>query len=191
MKTTSVLARLIPSVAAVRGSGAFNVVIASQAPRYAEELRVAANDDLIAVDGVRVALAALAAATEFEPQQQAMADVVDQADTLLGAIVKGDAPKIDRAKPTVLDLARRIDRDVLSVQDVYRPDQAVLRRIRADAAEMSALVDAEIGEGTRDEAHGQIAAFVYDAADRMQELDHATRDEAGTVIARRIGALAA
>lgn len=191
MKTTAVLTRIIPTLHAVRGSGAYNVVIAGQAAPLAEELRVAANDDRLAVGALLFALGKLGEATEFEPQQQAMAEVLLYADTLLGEISTGTAKRVDRVALTAADLVKRITADVNSIRDVFSPNRETLRRIRSDASEMASLIDAEIIEGKRPAEHANYAAVVFDQADRLEESDHDGREIAGGAISRNIGLLAA
>lgn len=191
MKTTAVLTRIIPTLNAVRGSGAFNVVIAGLAAPITEELRVAANDDLLSATALLGALAKLAAAKEFETQQAAMAEVILFADRLLGEIVAGTAPRADRISLTARDLVKRIAADVDSIRDVYAPSAEVLSRIRRDASEMASLIDAEIIERARPEDHATYAAIVFDQADRLFDSGHSGREKAGEVITKNIQLLAA
>lgn len=191
MKTTAILTSLIPTLNAVRGGGAFNVVISRQAAEMAERVRVAANDDRIVAEGLLAALKVLDGAGDFETQQAAMTGVVEKADALLGAIHHGNVEKADRVIPAARDLISRIAADVASIQDVFRPDPAVLRRLRADASELTVLVDAEIREGVRPGDHATIAAKIFDDADRLSGCGYAEQERAGTAIASAVVLLAA
>lgn len=191
MNTTALLTSIIPTINAVRGGGAFNVVIARQASGLAERVRLAANDDRIVVSPLLDALAQLDAATAFETQQAAMNAVVTEADALLGQIMGGNAVVADRIAPAARDLVARITTDVASLQDVFRPDPSILRRMRTDASELSVLVDAEIREGLRPGEHAYLAAQVFDQADRLEEATYAQLETAAAEIARHVRALAA
>lgn len=191
MKTIAILTRIIPTLNAVRGGGAFNVVIAGQAAPIAEELRVAANDDRLGVGAILAALANLGKAQAFEDQQAAMAEVLFFADNLLGEIAAGTAQRVDRVALTSSDLIKRIAADVAAIRDVFAPSPDVLRRLRADASEMASLVDAEIIEGIRPGEHANYAAIVFDQADRLVEENHDGRERAGAAIAKNVRLLAA
>lgn len=191
MKTSTVLTRLIPTIAAVRGSGAFNVVIANQAPSIAEDLRKAANDDRIVVDPLLTVLGRLASAGEFEPQQQAMAEVARLADSLLGDIAGGTVVHAAVVHSNIRDLLKRIRTNATSLIDVFRANPATLAAIRADAAEATSLVDAEIREGLRDEEHALIAARLYDAAERVADGPHDARQRDLVSIGRYAAEIAA
>lgn len=191
MKTTTILTHIIPTLSAVKESKTFNVVIAGRAAPLAEELRIAANDDLIDATTLIGALQRLSAAAETAAQQTAMAEAHMLADMLLGAIVEGRAARLDRARNTADDLVRRITRDVASIIDVYQPSRQVLSRIRQDAAELTTLVDADIREGARPDEHAVIAEKIFDAADRLVEASYGERDAASRSIASDIASLAA
>jgi len=183
MKTIAVLTRLLPTINAVRGSGAFNVVIASHAPALAEDLRRAANEDHLVVTPLLGALEDLGRAKEFEPQQTSMALVAQLADALLGDIAAGTAERASVIASNVEDITRRITRTAESMRDIFKADPAALRDIRADAAELSSLVDAEVREGTRDADHAVLAAQIYDVADRMPDEAYAARQRGLQTIA--------
>lgn len=191
MKTTAILTRIIPTISGVRDGGAFNIVIAGLAAPLAEDLRQAANDDRIDVAELLDAIQDLGKATEFEGQQQAMNDIISAADTLLGHIAAGVAPRAESIAYTVGDLIKRIETDVLSIRDVFKPGKDVLRRIRADASELSSLIDAEIISKARPSDHAGHAAMIFDNADRLEEVDHGGREQAGDAIIRKIALLAA
>ena len=191
MKTVPVLTQLLPMIGAVRGSGAYNVVVQRQAPVLAERLRVAANDDRFVVTPLMEALGRLAAAEEFEEQQIAMAETLELADTLLGAISNGSVETAQRIAPTVSDLVKRLQKSVGDIRDVYSPGVAVIKQIRADAAELSVMVDSEIIEGRRDEDHAIIAAQIFDEADRLQSDDYAVRERMTMALVRDVARLAA
>ena len=191
MKTTTVLTQIIPTLNAVRGSGAYNVVIAGRAGPLAEDLRKAANDDRLNVNALLLALEGLAQAAEFEAQQQAMEQVLHFADTLLGEIANGTAPQADRISHEPRDLIQRINEDVASIRDVFSPKAEVMNRIRANASELASLVDAEVFEGRRPGEHATYAAIVFDHADRLAEEGHRGREAAGTAIIKNIQLLAA
>lgn len=178
-------------IGAVRGSGAYNVVVQRQAPVLAERLRVAANDDRFVVTPLMEALGRLAAAEEFEEQQIAMAETLELADTLLGAISNGSVETAQRIAPTVSDLVKRLQKSVGDIRDVYSPGVAVIKQIRADAAELSVMVDSEIIEGRRDEDHAIIAAQIFDEADRLQSDDYAVRERMTMALVRDVARLAA
>lgn len=191
MKTTAVLARLLPTINAVRGSGAYNVVIASQAPIVAEDLRRAANDDRIVATPLLDALADLAAARQFEPQQAAMQRISHLADDLLGAIAAGRAATADVVHSNVEDITSRIAATTASLRDVFQPDAQRLKSIRADASELSAIIDAEVLEGTRDPEHAVVAARIYDVADRITDGGYDTRQRGLADLAAYVKRLAA
>lgn len=191
MKINAVLTRILPTLNAVRGSGVFNVAIGRQAPITAEQLRVAANDDRIVVEDLLASLGRLQAAPAFELQQQAIIEITDRCQALLAEIAAGTAPRAQRVRLTARDLVLRISRAATAIQDVFRPDPAVLRGLRTDAAELNALVDAEIAEGARNEKHAQHAARLYDAADALESDDYAERDAAVVEVAKQAKLLVA
>lgn len=191
MKTTTILTRIIPTLSGVKESKTFNAVIAGRAAPLAEELRQAANDDLIDAETLIGALQRLASAAETASQQTAMAEAYLLADMLLGAISEGRAVRIDRVRNTSGDLVRRITRDVASIVDVYQPSRQVLARIRQDAAELTTLVDADIREGVRPAEHAIVAEKIFDAADRLAGASYGDRDAATRSIADDIMSLAA
>lgn len=191
MKTVAVLTRLLPTINAVRGSGAFNVVIATQAPKVAEDLRKAANDDRIVVTPLLGALDSLANAKMFEDQQTSMQLVGHLADQLLGDIAAGNVEHAQVVASSVDDITQRISTAVAAMRDVFQPDHQELRKIRADASELSALVDAEVGEGTRDAAQAVLAAQIYDAADRLVDDSYAERQRSLQAISGYAGRIAA
>lgn len=178
MKTIAVLTRMLPTINAVRGSGAFNVVIASNAPKMAEDLRKAANDDRIVAAPLLGALQGLASAADFETQQASMQLVGMLADQMLGDISSGNIEQAHVIPSNINDIVQRIKEHASSMRDVFRPDAAKLRQIRIDASELSALVDAEVREGLRDEGHSILAAQIYDMAERMVDNGYDARQRA-------------
>lgn len=178
MKTTAVLTRLLPTINAVRGSGAYNVVIASQAPIIAEDLRKAANDDRIVASDILAALSELASAGQFEQQQAAMQRISHLADKLLGDIAAGSAKTADVVPSTVGDIVARIAATATSLLDVFAPDAEAMRSLRADASELSAIVDAEVLERSRDDDDAVTAARIYDIADRIADGGYDARQRA-------------
>lgn len=191
MKTIGILKSMIPSLNAVRGAGNFNPVIGGFVGDLTEQVRKAANDDLIVVAPLIGALKDLESAKEFEEQQKALVLSVEFADTLLSQIADGSIPRLDRPISTVADLVEAIRKDVTSIQDVFRPASATLDRIRTNAAELCTIVDAEVAAGERDEEHAMLSARIFDAADRMPDADHATRERDGSTITREITKIAA
>ena len=191
MKTIAILTRIIPTLSGVCGSGIFNVVVGNEAVRVREEIRKAANDDLISADLLLASLAALGSARRFEEQQKAVHDTVDAADALLGAIRDGSVMTIDRVPNTVGDLLTRLRADVASIQDVFRPSQTIIGRIRRDAAELSMLVDAGVHEGVRDADQAAAAATIYDHADRLRDDAPAQRGLREDAIRRGLDRIAA
>lgn len=191
MKTTELLTTMIPTLNAVRGAGAFNVVVARLTGDLVERIRVAANDDRIVAADLLQALDGLDKAKTFEEQQSAMATAVTVADALLGAIASGTVQVADRVAPAARDLIARIAVDVAGLEDVFRPDPVVLHRIRTDASELSVLVDAEIREGLRPADHAYNAAQLFDNADRLTGASYAELERAGAAIVMNVRALAA
>ena len=191
MKTIAILTRLIPTLGGVCGSGVYNVVVGAEAARVHEDVRKAANDDLISASDLLDALSALNAARDFEAQQKAVHQTVDAADALLGAIRDGSVMTVDRVPNTIGDLVARLRIDVASIQDVFRPAATVVDRIRRDAAELSILVEAEVLDGTRHAHEASIAASVYDHADRLRDGGPAERDRREEAIRRGLDRIAA
>lgn len=191
MKTIAVLTRLLPTINNVRGSGAFNVVIASAAATIAEDLRKATNADRIVATPLLGALDGLAKAREFEAQQSSMALVAELADKMLGDIASGDVERAAVVPLNVVDITQRIGRAARSLQDVFKVEASALREIRADASELTSLVDAEIREGARDPEHAVIAAQIYDIADRIPDEGYADRQRGLAAIAGYTDRLAA
>lgn len=191
MKTIGILKNMIPTLSAVRGSGHFNPIIGDCAGDLAEQVRKAANDDLLAVSPLLDALNDLKIAQEFEEQQTALVLSVVLADMILGQIADGSVPRLDRPISTVFDLVEAIRKDVASIQDVFRPAPAILGRIRTNAAELCTIIDAEVLAGERNEEHAMLSARIFDAADRMVDADHATREHDGVTITREITQIAA
>ncbi len=191
MKTIGILKNMIPSLSAVRGAGNFNPVIGGFVGDLTEQVRKAANDDLIVVAPLIDALNDLESAQEFEEQQTALVLSVVLADMLLSQIADGSIPRLDRPISTVADLIEAVRKDVASIQDVFRPAPAVLDRIRTNAAELCTVIDAEVLAGERSEEHAMLSARIFDAADRMLEADYATRERDGIAITREINQIAA
>jgi len=191
MKTTSVLTRIIPTLDAVRGSSAFNVVIAGAATPMAEDLRTAANDDRIAAGALVDAMKSVAVAKTVADQQAAMAAALVLSNALLVSIADGTAPRLDSVTYEARDLLKRIATDIASMRDVFTPDAAVMDRIRKDASELTTLIDAEIMEGMRPGDHAMIAAKVFDNADRLATSRYGDREAASLIIARDVELLAA
>lgn len=191
MKTIGILKNMIPTLSAVRGSGHFNPVIGDCAGDLAEQVRKAANDDLIAVAPLFDALSDLKSAQQFEEQQAALVLSIEIADLILGQIADGSVMRLNRPIRTVADLIEAIRKDVASIQDVFRPARATLERIRDNAAELCTIVDAEVLAGSRGEEHAMLSARIFDAADRMLDADHATRERDGIVITHEIARIAA
>lgn len=191
MKIVSILTRIIPTLNAVKGAKVFNVVISTRAPAFAEELRVAANKDGIAVSALLGAMKTLSEATGVEDQQVALADAIMLSDTLLGQIAAGEPPHADRIPLTTSDLIKEIANDIDSIRDVFAPKAETLRRIRMNASEVASLVTAEVIEKERPDSHASYAAIIFDQADRLEEESHAGREHASTLIAKNIKLLAA
>lgn len=191
MKTPTVLTRIIPTLSAVKDSRVFNVVIAGAAAPMAEDLRTAANDDLIDAASLVGALQRLAVADGIDGQQAAMAEALLLADMLLGSIAEGRAVRIERVAHTAADLVRRITTDVSGIIDVFQPMRSVFVRIRRDASELAVLIDAEIRDGLRPPEHALVAERVFDAADRLLEASYGDRDAASRSLAAEIEVLAA
>lgn len=191
MKTIAILTAFIPSISAVRNGGVFNNSIPNHVGHFVENITSSAEEDRIDISSVLSAVEVLVAAKEFEEQQLALADLQAQADLLLGQLRNGTAPAADPAKFAIGDLVLQMRKDVLNILDVFNPDREIIRRIRTNASELTALVEAEILEKKRAENDAITFAQVFDCADRIQSNDYLERDAASREIQKHLKAIAA
>lgn len=191
MKTIAILTAFIPSISAVRNGGVFNNSIPNHVGYFVENITRAAEEDRIDIENILEAVEVLVAAKEFEEQQVALAALQTQADTLLGQLREGTAPAADPAKFAIGDLLLQMRKDVLNIMDVFNPDREIVRRIRANASELTVLAEAEIMENKRAANDAMIVAKVFDCADRIQSDDYLEREAASRQIQKHLKAIAA
>jgi hypothetical protein len=191
MKTNAVLTRLIPAISAISGASVFNVVMASRATTFKEDLRRAANEDRYDVTGLIGALGNLESANERDMQQSAVHNVLELAEALLEQIAAGNPPHADHIPLKVEDLLGNIANDILSIQDVFNPKVSVLRRIRMNSSEVAMLVAAEAQQNIRPADHVNYANMIFEAADRLEDGGYRDRERSEQIITHNIKLLAA
>lgn len=191
MKTNAVLTRLIPAISAISGASVFNVVMASRATTFKEDLRRAANEDRYDAASLIGALGDLECANERDIQQSAVHKVLELAESLLEQIAGGNPPHADHVPLKVEDLLSNITNDILSIQDVFNPKVSVLRRIRMNSSEVAMLVAAEAQQNIRPAEHVNYANIIFEAADRLEDGGYRDRERSEQIITHNIKLLAA
>lgn len=178
MKTIMLIHAVLTRLSPIRGSSVFNMVVPRMASEWVEELRKSANDDLIVPAGLSTALAALAGKEVFEDQQAGIVAVLEQADALLDMIQNGSVDRIAAPEASVGDLIQKIIADTQGIRDVFRPSADRLKEIRAMAAQVCPLIDAEIMEGNRPEEHKAVSNALFHHADHLDHSVYQVRDAA-------------
>lgn len=190
MKTQTFLTRALPLLANVKNIGVFNNVVAGMAGGLIADLRAAAAEDRIVVSDLENALRGIAAATQFEPQQAAIAEAHAQADALLGAIVGGTWTPAEMVLSNTRELVSRILAEASPMRDVFAIQPQKARTIRSAAAELNSIINAEVADGLRPANDSEIAERLFDGADGLEEDSYTVRAAALDAVLANAGKLA-
>lgn len=178
MTTESCIKNALPILGNAANTGIFSNATASFAASLAKELHAAAAEDLIDVTPLALAVGTLVSATEFEAQQLGLAATIAQADALLDLMHNGEVPRAAAPVITSQDLVARILKAAGTMRDVFKPNIETARTIRADASELSSLIDGEVRDETRPSEAALLAAQLFDSADRLAANDYGERSAA-------------
>lgn len=173
MKSLLVIKAILPILGTLRAGGIFSNPAGVLATSWVEALGSAAIEDGIDLSDTLLQFEEIAAATQFEPQQDAMATAADMLNRLLDDIPAGDVPLFIAPPEGFRSVRLRLAGSISGAMDQFRPDRAEMERMVKDAALLSTLAQ---GEPEQDDINVlNVTGQVHDLIERSLTAPYARR----------------
>lgn len=191
MKSLAVIKSMIPVFAAVQGCAVFSHPAQAHATSSIQELTTAGCEDRIDLSIGIAALEAVAAATDFEQQQDELAALLPVLDQLLEDIPAGKMPEFVPPPESVVMVRFRLQENLAKLSICLRPSQDDMQQLRRDSSLFTSLVKGGLYDGTLDAGDDLAAEQAHNLIDNAIEADfgqHARMLQKAAALITRVAA---